>query len=412
MKPIVLVNHWHDDNRGDSAITHATLSLIAEAWPERPVLLYTLNGATEDLLRSTRHMRRSFAQLSVRPTPVPAAPLGARPWAIAAWVARVGWLGFRLLLGRPPARLAEVREAHAVCLLGGSNLFVHGRHRALGVVRLVQLLLPALVAQRAGVPTYFLGHTIGPLRGRAAKRLVRATLSRANLVTVREQRSAALLAELGVPDGRWRVVPDLAFALTPSTAQTDALLRRSGLQGTRFLVVSVRRHPYRRDADTDRMLAEVSKFAREAVKIGLAERVAVVAQALGPTAIEDDRDISRQLAAAIGSNAVFLDEDLSSAELAGIYGGAIAVVAVRLHAAILAMTAGTPALAIGYFTTKTEGVFELLGIPDMCCGFADVSAAFLLHRLRAGLDDSYGGQLRARTQTARDAVRELAQELK
>lgn len=411
MKPIVLANHWHDDNRGDSAITHATLALIAEAWPEHPVLLYTLNGAPPELLRSTRHVRRSFPQLSVRPTPVPAAPLAARPWAVLAWVARVCWLAFRLLLARPPAQLAEIREARAVCLLGGSNLFVHGRHRALGVVRLFQLLLPALVAQQAGVPTYLLGHTIGPLRGRVAQRLVRAALSRADLVTVREQRSAALLTDLGVPDSRWRVAPDLAFALTPSTAQTDALLRRSGLHGRRFLVVSVRRHPYERGADTDRMLAEVSKFASEAVEIGLAERVAVVAQALGPTAIEDDREISRQLAEAIGSDAVFLAEDLSAAELAGIYAGAIAVVAVRLHAAILSMTAGTPAFAIGYFTTKTEGVFELLGIPDMCCGFTDASAALLLHRLRAGLDDSYGERLRARTQTARDAVLDLAREL-
>ncbi len=409
MKPVVLVNHWHDDNRGDSAITYGTLTLLNEVWPDRPLVLHTMSSDTEDHLHATRHVRRTFPIVTMRTSLVATPPAGGAHLPTLLWFARTCWLALRLAANRPAAELADVRNAHAVCLLGGSNLFVQGRQRAMGLARLLQLLAPAIVAQRSGVPTYLLGHTIGPLRGRSARWLARTVLRRATLITVRERHSAALLAEFGVSRAKYRVAPDLAFGLSPSTAGSDAVLERYGLKGVRFLALSVRQHPY--GGDTDRLTAEVEEFARRALRERSVERIAVIAQALGPTPVEDDRVISRRLAAAIGNSAVFVEEDLSPTELTGVYASAAAVVAVRLHAAILSMAGGVPAMAISYFTSKTEGVFEFMGMPDMWCEFADVTASVLLNRLRAMLDQSYGETVVSRAAEARRDVLEIAREL-
>ncbi|HTB49402.1 MAG TPA: polysaccharide pyruvyl transferase family protein, partial [Solirubrobacteraceae bacterium] len=337
---------------------------------------------------------------------VPTLALDASRFATAMWFARLCWFASWLGLGRPPQRAEQLRDAHAVCLLGGSNLFVQGRHRIIGLARLFQLLAPALIAQREGIPTYLLGHTIGPLCGPTASTLTRIVLSRATLITVRERRSAELLAELGIPESRYRVAPDLAFALTPSSADNLEVMRRAGLD-QRFLALSVRQHPYLSRDATNTMLSEVAQFARDALYTGHVKRVAVIAQARGPTSIEDDRPVSRQLAADIGPEAVFLEEDLSASELANVYGAASAVVAVRLHAAIISMTADTPAVAIGYFTSKTEGVFELLGMPEMRCEFADVTAGFLQQRLQVMLSRDSRVTVHSRAEQARTEVQAI-----
>lgn len=411
MKPVVLVNHWHDDNRGDSAITYGSLTMLNKAWPDRPLVLHTLNADAEDLPHATRHVRRAFPNVTARPSLVPTPPRGGSRLSALVWFARTCWLALRLAADRPPAELADLREAHAVCLLGGSNLFVQGRQRAMGLARLLQLLAPAIVAQRRGVPTYLLGHTIGPLRGHSARRLARSVLRQATLVTVRERHSATLLAGFGVSKTNYRVAPDLAFGLTPSTTESDTVLERYGLEGARFLVLSVRQHPYDGTGATDRLIAEVEEFARQALRERSVDRVAVIAQALGPTPVEDDRGISRRLATAIGDGAIFVEEDSSPTELTGLYAGAAAVVAVRLHAAILSMAGGVPAMAISYFTSKTEGVFEFMGMPDMWCEFADVTASMLLNRLRVMLDQTYGATVSSRAAEARRDVLEIAHEL-
>jgi polysaccharide pyruvyl transferase WcaK-like protein len=411
MKPVVLVNHWHDDNRGDSAITYGTLTLLGNTWPDRPLILHTLNAEEGDHARATRHVRRAFPKVTTRPSLVPTPPANGAPLPALLWFARTCRLALRLAADLPPGELADLRDAHAVCLLGGSNLFVQGRQRAMGLARLLQLLAPAIVAQRRGVPTYLLGHTIGPLRGRSARWLARSVLRRTTLITVRERHSAALLSELGVPRTRYRIAPDLAFGLTPSAAESDAVLERFGLKGVRFLALSVRQHPYDGTDATDRLMAEVQEFARRALRERSVERIVVLAQALGPTAVEDDRGISRRLATAIGDGAIFVEEDLSPTALAGVYANAAAVVAVRLHAAILAMTGGVPAMAISYFTSKTEGVFQFMGMPDMWCEFADVTASMLLNRLKTMLDQTYNATVSSRAADARRDVLEIAGEL-
>jgi colanic acid/amylovoran biosynthesis protein len=80
------------------------------------------------------------------------------------------------------------------------------------------------------------------------------------------------------------------------------------------------------------------------------------------------------------------------AELRAILGGCDAVVATRMHAAILAMLAGTPALAVGY-EAKSRELYARMNLAEWCLDIAGADVDNLPERAGALLDR--GAELRA-----------------
>jgi polysaccharide pyruvyl transferase WcaK-like protein len=85
-----------------------------------------------------------------------------------------------------------------------------------------------------------------------------------------------------------------------------------------------------------------------------------------------------------------------------LYGQLAGVVAVRLHAAILAIVGGTPVYAIAYFTKKTEGVMAGVGLSDAVADFATVTAEDIV----AALPTLMSGETRARLHAGSDQRRD------
>jgi polysaccharide pyruvyl transferase WcaK-like protein len=148
-------------------------------------------------------------------------------------------------------------------------------------------------------------------------------------------------------------------------------------------MIAARRHPYLEDEAARRLVAEVAAAARALLGRGVVTRVAVVAHTLGPTPVEDDRPAAAAIASAIGRRAVFIDDDLGPQELASLYGRAAVVVAVRLHAGILSMVGGTPAVVISYFTAKAPGVMAGLGAAASVADYDAVDADTLRRDVEA-----------------------------
>jgi len=281
-------------------------------------------------------------------------------------------------------RAGRIKDADLVVLQGGSNVFDSGRGGLLGLPRLARVLYPAWAAQRAGVPTVFLGHTLGPFPPGPARWLTRRVLAGSRSVVLREERSRRLAERLGVPPDRLRTAPDVAFALAPEhSAAVDAILTTEGLRNRRFAVFAARRHPYRGGRQTAEMVQALARAARRLRDEGVVDQVVAVAHTVGPTAVEDDRDVSHQLAQAIGAATPVVEQDLTAPELAALYGHAQVVVSVRLHGAVLALAAGTPTFAISYFTAKTEGVMDQLGIRDRVASFDHLDEDTVFEHARA-----------------------------
>lgn len=398
MSGVLMVNHWHDDNKGDSAITLATLDLLAPEGVGTVRISSLLSAGDRAYPHAFRHVLAARPDVQVGPSLVPTVGAGTGPLAVARWI--LGWIPLIALMacGIVPARIGRViSAADRLVLIGGSNVFDSGHRAPLSTLRLLQVLYPAWAAGRLGVPVDLFGHTLGPFRTRASRWLVTRVLRSARSVVLREALSLELVRSLD-PElvDRCRVEPDTAFAIRqPTPQQVSDVAHRHGLTQGRTLVLVPRRHPYHGDELTERVLREMAGAGSRAVASGAVDRIVVLSQCLGPNPLEDDRAVAARLAAMLpAERRVLIEEDFSVVDLVALFAGASAVLSVRLHGAILAMAAGTPAHAIAYFTAKTSGVLEQCGLGERWSEFEEFTAAHVDGLLETSLRDAVEGVAR------------------
>ncbi|MDL9936075.1 polysaccharide pyruvyl transferase family protein [Gordonia sp. ABSL1-1] len=385
MTHIVLVNAWHDDNKGDSAITDGILRLAAVAHPDATVTVVGLTENPDPHTDGMRHVAHNHPDAILRPTPMPSELRGqsrSRPAVdVPIWFGRLVGPAAAAAAGRVPARYARLfADADLVVGVGGSNLYTDASVQPMvSLARLFTLSAPIRAATRMRIPTVLLGHTLGPFPADrpGARRLARHMLADADRVVVRDAASVTVAEELGL--GTAELAPDMAYALTPNLSPRVAAII-AGLPGavSRTAVIALRSHPSLSAKANSRLVAEIVDAAQALCRTGYIDRILVVAHTLGPTPIEDDRPMSDRLYTSLTARAVpatYLDADLSPTELAALYGAAGAMIAVRLHAAVLATLSGTPTFAIAYFSSKSHGVMASSGLDDAVGDFASVTAA-------------------------------------
>jgi polysaccharide pyruvyl transferase WcaK-like protein len=107
-----------------------------------------------------------------------------------------------------------------------------------------------------------------------------------------------------------------------------------------------RQFPHGDSARDEKLVESFVEAAKRFLADGTIDDVVVVAHAHGPTPIEDDREIAAQVVESVADpRCRLVDQDLAPSELQALYGACGFVVTVRLHAAILGLSQGTPALA-------------------------------------------------------------------
>lgn len=408
---VVLASVWHDDNKGDSAIAEAVLMLLLDVRPGADVTLAAmLDTEHPGYATAFRHLLHAHTEATVIPSPLPkierSRALGDTVGAMVRTVTRLMALA---LPGRAP--LAEaIRRSTLVVANGGHTLYAQ---RGPGAwFRLLRILYPYWLARRLGRPYALFGQSLGPFDGRLGRAWVGGVLRGAERVLVREELSRDVALELGVPPERVAVVPDPAFALTPSvTDRVRAVQSRVGLEPGHYWVVTVRQaySASGRAEATARFIDEMARFVALALQRRLVPRIVIVAHTLGPVASEDDRLPARALHARVrASGAVLVEDDLSPRELAALYGDAAWVVGTRFHSVILALVGGTPTLAVSYFGPKTHGIMQMLDLDDLCLDLATFDAERAIERIEAADPRAIAMHTRSTIEAFRVRLRDAA----
>lgn len=226
-----------------------------------------------------------------------------------------------------------IRSADLLLSGGGSLLQNRTSSRSLAYY-----LLTLDVAQRGGVPFAIHAQGLGPLDGSLSRRVTARYLRRARALTLRDEASMHLAAELGVPEQLMTLTADPAFLLeAASGAQIDAALADAGLRADQPTVGLVVRE-WRGALEALPPLARISRMA--------ADRWGARTLIL-PFQLPQDLEVSRKLAALLPDAAVF-ERDLHPRMLAGIIGRLDLLVAMRLHALIMAAAKAVPAVGLSY----------------------------------------------------------------
>ncbi len=246
------------------------------------------------------------------------------------------------------AVIAAIRRSRLLLSGGGSLL-----QDTTSLHSLLYYLLVARAAPVLGTPLMFYAQGIGPLHRPASRKLVSITANRAACITVRDPASAQLLKDLGV-HRPVEITADPAFALQPAPECTLQMVRQlEGLNTDEpYIIVAMR--PWKG--------APASRFAP--LLLALQARCSMKICLL-PMQHPIDRIYAQEAALATGAAERFhvLQLPYPPAVLLRLLQGAQAVVAMRLHALILAAAAGVPPIAISY-DHKVEALMKRLGCPD------------------------------------------------
>jgi len=273
---------------------------------------------------------------------------------------------------QPRQVLTALKEADLLLSGGGSLLQdVTGRRSLyyyLGVIFLAQLLKK---------PVAYYAQGIGPLRSPSSRRLVKWVSNRAELITVRDEESARLLAAMGVNRVPIRLTADPVFGLDPARMALPGageLWEREGIEPAPVKVaLAVRKWP---PAGLEESLAEICRALTE-------QGCQVV---LWPFHYPADQAYSRSLTRYLDGRAVVLKQNYNLPQMLALAGEFDLVVGMRLHALILAVLMGVPCAGLAY-DPKVEALLRELEQPligrvdELKPGEAGRRAAAVLEKL-------------------------------
>lgn len=413
---ILLVNFHSTQNAGDLALLEAAINQLRSAFTN-PYLVVSANYPGESLL----------LRMGIEVVASPASIIYTKSSGflqvirlLVLWL--FGWLtawfeNLKLSNVLPQDwrdLLTAYKQADLVIGCPGNQFFTMGR---IGWPLLVSGLAVEL-AHQFKKPFYVLPQSLGPLKRTWERRWMRHLYSRARLVYMRDSISYTLARDIGLPDSRLYLVPDLAFSWEPGSQVRDrSILEKwgcdtnSGMIGVtiiRRMVKSLNliqiEHYYQA------LAGALSRIARE-YKL----EVFFFPQVTGPSPAEDDRQSARQVAAAMqvpGAQIHLIDELLPLEEIKSLYQCMDIFIASRLHSGIFALNVAVPTLFIGYLT-KTRGVLKDLGIEEWLVDLDQVSEELLSSKLeklwqQKGLVRS---ELEAKVPTYAEMSRQIGQQI-
>lgn len=200
---IVVIGDVGSRHVGDDAMFEVALARLRARWPEAEIIAMSCDPeATAAQFGTAAVMLPCHDRLDE-----PDALFGfqraldaAADGAAGAWLREIDDLH---------DAAAAIRNADALVIAGGGNINARWPNQAYGRAAAVA------IAHAQGIPVMLTSQTIGPQLTTTQRVILRDILGRAEIIGVREPSSAALLAELGIPDGRLSHQPDDAIAIAP-----------------------------------------------------------------------------------------------------------------------------------------------------------------------------------------------------
>ena len=236
-----------------------------------------------------------------------------------------------------PLAIARAVRRCDMLISGGGSLLQDvtsskSLHYYLAIIRFAQLL---------GKKVFIYSQGIGPIEKDADRRATARALRRADGIVVRDERSAALLAEIGVPAERVVITADPVIRMKKTDrAVGETILRRAGVTQDGRPVVGWAIRERNRDS---RFVAEVLRSIRWLKETYNAQSVLI------PFHYEEDGEVCRHIASQLPDDtAVCLDEKYLSEDMLSIIGCMDLLVGVRLHSLIYAAIMGADALGRYY----------------------------------------------------------------
>lgn len=273
-------------------------------------------------------------------------------------------------------------DADLVVAVSGNQFFSSGRYGW----PLLAIALSVKLAEIFKIPAYIMPQSIGPLRSRWERWLLRYSYAKARKIFIRDLQSMRLVQDVQLPPTRVKFTPDPAFTLDPaSQAEALSILQKYGYHpeipsmGVTVIASMPSYLDPQKITNYYRSLAEgLSNFANHR-----GVHLFFFYQVIGPSSHEDDRIATREVIRLLRTDEEkihLVPEILSPAQLKACYGVMDIFLASRLHSGIFSMSMGVPTIFVGYLS-KTRGVLETLDLEQNLLELDVLSPEALLAKL-------------------------------
>jgi polysaccharide pyruvyl transferase CsaB len=261
-----------------------------------------------------------------------------------------------LLKGRFRQHLKELRKADLFVLGGGGILRDNTNWR-----NLLRLLDEIWYAKLLGKKVMLYGIGVGPFKTVLGRKLIGASVRMCDLITVRSQRGAQLLREVGVDPQRIHVVSDPAFLLAPRVPNDPALraLFEPGKKTIGFYPTFALEtlHKGKQFAELAKALDDLSEDPDV--------RLVAVPMSVRKKGLADDVTTARCIQSLMKypQRLHVYEQHLDAAELKWVTSQAVLNLTVRLHAMIFSLGCNVPVVALNY-EPKVANVFSDFDAPQ------------------------------------------------
>ncbi|MFD5536424.1 polysaccharide pyruvyl transferase family protein [Streptomyces sp. NPDC127079] len=383
----MVINAYVRENAGDAALLSVCLRHVQEAFPDADVVIAGMEDAAVhpafEGVRNIGSIRRYVADGTVTlPRRLLRKALLGLAGASAVTLPRPLARALLRLLPAEARREADaVTEADLVVSMGGG--YVLARPGLDGYQNVFFVLLPALLAQKAGVPVVWAPQSFGPFPAAAQRRLVGRVMRRSAAVLAREDVSVGELLACGVPADRIERAVDAGFAFEPER-RTDWRARLGVGPDERLVGITARR--WLAPTAQDRYEKELARTI-DAVQAAGA-RAVLIPQVSTDYLGDDDRICERRIAGHCTSGPLMVDEVVDYRDLKGLYDECTLLIGTRFHSVIFSLTSDVPCVAIEY-EHKTRGIMADLGLGEWVLPIADVTHDRLWALVEPLLKDPY-----------------------
>ena len=211
------------------------------------------------------------------------------------------------------------------------------------------------LAQKCGIKTMLYANGIGPIIKRGNRHLAAKILNKADIITLRDDKSDIELKNLGVTKPFIEITADPAFTLdTDLTLSGDYYKKMAGVpEGTKLCIVSVREWK-NSSAEFSEIMASVCDYMAD--KYGIYPLFV-------PMQYPHDTGISEKIMRNMKNRGYIINRELTVPEMFSVLSEAELVIGMRLHSLIYATTLEIPAMALVY-DPKVSAFMESIGQSD------------------------------------------------
>lgn len=420
IKNIVITHGYSDSNKGDLAITQATVEGLQKRFPEAKLtLMSSFREEDNDFWFHNRKMKENDIKIiqGVLPTPYTGGESSFKRNVLAVFRLLKDYLQLKaskykflgsVIGGKQYKAYCAIKNSDLVIVKGGQFIY-NDKENLRGNLFLWRTLQPIKIAKGLKKKVVILGQSIGGFATEKSEKFAMHYISLCDKIIVREELSYNLLKKHDI--NQVVLAPDTAFYINNQEVEIDL----SKTKGKDILGVTVVNWSF---PDNNNPLEAkenyINNLASTIVEASKKHQLfpVFVPQVTVRHHGKSDLDLIETVQNKLKENeveSIVLKEDFNANEMVGVYSKCKLLIGTRLHSCILAANAGTPVIAIRYQGFKTQGVMKMLGLEKFVHDINCLNKDELLNDINYFIDnyDDLKSDIRRATINQADGLKEV-----